>query len=245
MKRWMTIMMAVTGMVLMSVAAYAAGPSFSVNLGDGGGEVSSALKIVLLITVLSVAPALLVTMTCFTRIVVVFSFLRQAIGIHQAPPNQVLIGLALFLTIFIMSPVIKQVNDKAIVPYRENKIDHVQAYEQALEPIRTFMYSQTRESDIALMLKLSNQGKPKVFADLSTSVLIPSFILSELKTSFEIGFLIYLPFVLIDMLISMVLLTMGMMMMPPVLISLPFKLMIFVLVDGWDLLVGSLVRSFS
>ncbi len=244
MRRFLAIATVLFGSLVASSAH--ALPSVSINLSDAGGtEISSAFKIVIFITLLSVAPAILVTMTCFTRIIVVFSFVRQAIGIHTSPPNQVLIGLSLFITIFVMTPVITQINETAIAPYRADKINIEQAFKSGMDPLRKFMYAQTRDSDIALMLKLSKQERPKNFDELSNTVLIPSYIISELKTAFEIGFLIYIPFVIIDMLVSMVLLTMGMMMLPPVMISLPFKLLIFVLVDGWELLIGSLVRSFS
>ena len=237
----------VLAVIAAASTAHAAGPAISLNVGGdmGAGDVSSAVKIILLITLLSLAPAILVTMTSFTRIVIVFSFIRQALGVYQSPPNTVLIGLALFLTIFIMSPVIKQVNDVAVAPYRAGTIDAEAAFDKGMDPLRRFMYAQTRDEDIALMLRLSKAERPKTFADLSNVVLIPAYIISELNTAFEIGFLIYIPFVLIDMLVSMVLLTMGMMVLPPVMISLPFKLMLFVMVNGWDLIVGSLARSFS
>jgi len=241
------IAMLIVALIDMNAMAQSAGPSLSLNIntGNGAGEISSAVKILIFMTLLSLAPAVLVTMTCFTRIIVVFSFIRQAIGIHQSPPNQVLIGLALFLTMFIMTPVFSEINETAIKPYQEDKIEQSEAIDLAMAPIRKFMYAQTHEKDLELMLTLSKKDRPKSFDDLSNMILIPSFILSELKTAFEIGFIIYIPFVLVDMLVAMVLLTMGMMVLPPVLISLPFKLMLFVLVDGWDLLIGSLVRSFS
>lgn len=246
MKRAVTIAMLVIALLSIVSVAHAA-PTMSLSFGDGSQntEVSTAVKIFIFVTLLSVAPAILVTMTCFTRIIVVLSFVRQAIGVHQSPPNQVMIGLALFLTFFIMMPVFTEIHKTAIVPYQENKIDNAAAFKSAMAPIRKFMYSQTRERDLSLMIEIGKIEKPKSFEDITNTVLIPAYILSELKTAFEIGFLIFIPFVLIDMLISMVLLTMGMMVLPPVMISLPFKLMLFVLVDGWDLLVGSLVRSFQ
>ena len=206
---------------------------------------TTAVKIFLFMTLLSVGPSLLLTMTSFTRIVIVLSFLRQAIGAHQSPPNQVVIGLALFMTFFIMSPVFKEVHESAIKPFLDDKITQDVAFDRASLPIKQFMFSQTHKTDIEMMLSVAKTEKPKDLSALSLSVLIPAFILSELKTAFEIGFLIYLPFVLIDMIISMVLLVMGMMVLPPVIISLPFKLMLFVLVDGWNLVAGSLMRSFQ
>ncbi len=221
-------------------------PQLSMSLGGGSGnEVAGAMKIFLLLTLLSVGPALLLTMTSFTRIVIVLSFLRQAIGLQQSPPNQVVVGLALFLTLFLMAPVIKDVNANALQPFFQDQITQATAIDKASKPIKEFMFHQTRKPDIELLLNLSKTETPKDLEGLSMAVMVPAFILSELKTAFEIGFLIYLPFVLIDMVVSMVLLTMGMMVLPPVVISLPFKLMLFVMVDGWNLVVGSLMRSFK
>ncbi len=221
----------------------------SINLGfkstDNPGEVVNAIKIVMLLTVLSLAPAILIMMTSFTRIIVVLSFMRQALGTQQMPPNQLLVGLALFLTFFIMAPAFNQINENALKPYLDNKITQEKAAEEALAPIRAFMWRQTRSVDVNLFIKLAKIEKPKTRADVPTTVLIPSFIISELKTAFQIGFIIYLPFLVIDLVISSVLMAMGMMMLPPVVISLPFKIMLFVLVDGWTLLVGSLVQSFG
>jgi len=220
-------------------------PQVSIAIGSGQGEIAGAMKIFLFMTLLSVGPAILLTMTSFTRIVIVLSFLKQALGTQQSPPNQVVIGISLFLTLFVMSPVIKQINENAYQPYMEDKISSDAALEAASMPLKKFMYQQTRKTDLDLMLKLGAESVPEKLNDLSLKILIPSFVLSELKTAFEIGFLIYLPFVLIDMVVSMILLTMGMMVLPPVIISLPFKLMLFVLVDGWNLVVGSLVGSFK
>lgn len=222
------------------------GFSFSLNAGSelGGQQMASAMKIMIFMTLLSVGPALLLTMTSFTRIVIVLSFLRQAIGLQQSPPNQVVVGLALFLTIFLMTPVFHQMNDEAIGPFFENKIDYKEAFDKGSLPLKKFMFNQTRKADLELMFRLSKTTPPANLNELPLSVMMPSFILSELKTAFQIGFLIYLPFVLIDMVVSMVLLTMGMMVLPPVIISMPFKLMLFVLVDGWNLVVGSLMESF-
>lgn len=219
--------------------------SLSIGSGKGSNELAGAMKIFFFMTILSVAPAILLTMTSFTRIVIVLSFLRQAIGVHQSPPNQVVVGLSLFLTVFLMTPVIKEVQAKAVTPFLNEEIDYKTGFDRASIPIKKFMFSQTRASDIELLLSISKSEKPKDLDALSLAVMMPAFVLSELKTAFEISFLIYLPFVLIDMVVAMVLLTTGMLVLPPVIISLPFKLMLFVLVDGWNLVVGSLVRSFA
>lgn len=222
-------------------------PQISLSLGGGdqNGQLASAVKVFLFITVISLGPAILLTMTSFPRIVIVLSFLRQAIGIHQSPPNQVIVGLSLFLTFFVMSPVIKEVHSNSISPLLENKINHEVAIQRATDPIKKFMFKQTRLADLELMYEISKDPKPKDMEELSMTVLIPAFILSELRSAFEIAFLLYLPFILIDIVIAMILLSMGMMMLPPIILSLPFKLMLFVLVDGWNLVVGSLVRSFQ
>lgn len=208
-------------------------------------EVVDTIKIVLLMTVLTLAPAILILMTSFTRIIIVLSFLRQAIGTQQMPPNQMLVGLSLFLTFFIMQPHFMEINEKALQPFLAGKMKQEVALENTLNPLRRFMFSQTRDSDLELFVRLSKQERPKTRAEVSTLVLIPSFIISELKTAFQIGFIIYLPFLVIDMVVASVLMAMGMMMLPPVVVSLPFKIMLFVLVDGWELLVGSLVQSFG
>ncbi|MAF92778.1 MAG: flagellar biosynthetic protein FliP [Bdellovibrionaceae bacterium] len=212
---------------------------------DKPEDIVSSIKILLMITVLTLAPAILIMMTGFTRIVIVLSFTRQAIGTQQMPPNQLLIGLALFLTFFVMQPHFSELNSKAVQPFLEGKINQEQAVDAALLPMRRFMFNQTRDSDLSLFLKLSKAEAPKTRADVATTVLIPAFIISELKTAFQIGFIIYLPFLVIDMVVASVLMAMGMMMLPPVVVSLPFKIMLFVLVDGWGLLVGSMIKSFG
>lgn len=221
----------------------------SVNLGfkttDKPDEVVNAVKILMILTVLTLAPAILIMMTGFTRIIVVLSFLRQALGTAQMPPNQLLVGLALFLTFFVMRPVFEDVNTKALRPYLAGTISQDKAVDEALVPLRRFMFNQTRDADLALFVRLSKIETPKTRVDVPTMVLIPAFVISELKTAFQIGFIIYLPFLVIDMVVSAVLMAMGMMMLPPVVISLPFKIMLFVLVDGWTLLVGSMVQSFG
>ncbi|QQR81133.1 MAG: flagellar type III secretion system pore protein FliP [Deltaproteobacteria bacterium] len=218
-------------------------PSLTLAMGDEN-QMAAAMKIFLFLTLISLGPAMILTMSSFTRIIIVLSFLRQAMGVPQSPPNQVLAGLAFFLTIFLMSPVIKDIHTNAITPFLEEKISQEVAIEKASMPLKAFMFKQTRKPDLELMLKIANE-KPINVESLSLFTIVPAFILSELKTAFEIGFLIYLPFVLIDMVVSMILLTMGMMVLPPVVISLPFKLMLFVLIDGWNLVVSSLIRSFQ
>ncbi|MGD9045215.1 MAG: flagellar type III secretion system pore protein FliP [Desulfobacterales bacterium] len=208
------------------------------------GKVAVVLQIFLLMTILSLAPAILIMLTSFTRIVIVLSLLRRALGTMQAPPNQVLIGLALFLTFFIMTPVWHNINQNALQPFLDDQIGQQQAFQNAAEPLRKFMFKQTREKDLALFVEIAKIERPKDVDDIPISVLIPSFIISEVKTAFQIGLLLYVPFLIIDMVVASVLLSMGMMMLPPIMISLPFKLMLFVLADGWNLLVGSLVRSF-
>ncbi|MGD0883892.1 MAG: flagellar type III secretion system pore protein FliP [Thermodesulfovibrionales bacterium] len=202
------------------------------------------VEVFLLISFLSLLPAILVMFTSFTRVVIVLSFLRQAIGAQTIPPNTVIIGLALFLTLFIMSPTIDVITRDSINPYMDKQITIQVAFQKAEAPIKTFMLRQTRQKDIALFLNLAKEKTPQKPEELPIRVVVPAFAISELKTAFEIGFLIFLPFLIIDMVVSSVLLSMGMMMLPPVLVSLPFKLLLFVLVDGWNLVVSSLVRSF-
>jgi len=221
-------------------------PTLKIGIGESKSpeETSILIQILFLLTILSLAPAILIMMTSFTRIVIVLSFLRHALGIQQMPPNQILIGLALFLTFFIMTPVWQPVRENAVVPFMAKKISQEQAIEEALKPIRKFMFKQTREKDLALFIHMAKIPKPKKMEDVPTASLLPAFMISELKTSFQMGFLLYLPFLIIDMVVSSVLLSMGMMMLPPVMISLPFKVLLFVLVDGWYLVVGSVVKSF-
>jgi flagellar biosynthetic protein FliP len=221
----------------------------TVNLGfktaENPSDVVNAVKIVLMMTVLTLAPAIMIMMTGFTRIIIVLSFLRQALGSPQMPPNQLVVGLALFLTFFVMRPAFDDINSKALRPYLAGTINQDRALDEALSPLRKFMFNQTRDSDLALFVRLAKAEKPKTLADVPTTVLVPAFVISELKTAFQIGFIIYLPFLVIDMVIASVLMAMGMMMLPPVVISLPFKIMLFVLVDGWTLLIGSMVQSFG
>jgi len=209
----------------------------------GGGQ--NWIQILVLLTALALVPTMLIMTTSFTRIVIVFSFVRNALGTQQMPPNQILIGIALFLTIFIMSPVLDQINNEAIKPYLDDKITQEEAFENAEEPLKAFMLKQTREKDLALFIDLSRSEKPQKPEDVPITVLIPAFIISELRIAFQIGFVIYVPFLMIDFIVASILMSMGMMMVPPVMISLPFKILLFVMVDGWYLLTNSIVRSFN
>ena len=223
-------------------------PLISINAGNASDQpeqLSVVLQIFVLMTVLSLAPAILVMLTSFTRIAIVLSVLRRAMGTQSMPPNQIVLGLSLFLTLFIMSPVWNTVNEEALQPYLQKKISQEQAFEKAMAPIRAFMVRHTREKDMALLIDIAKSQRPRTVADVPTTVLIPAFILSELKTAFQMAFMLYVPFLVIDMVVASVLLSMGMMMLPPIMISLPFKLMLFVLADGWHLIVGSLVKSFA
>jgi flagellar biosynthesis protein FliP len=208
-------------------------------------QVTSGVKLLVLMTVLSLAPAVLILGTSFTRIVIVLSMLRSAIGTPSIPPNQVVVGLSLLLTFFIMAPVYKQVDETAVQPYLQEKIDQKSAFDLAQKPVREFMFKQTREKDIKLFLELGHEAQPATLDDIPTTSLFPAFVISELRTAFTMGFVIYLPFLVIDLVISSILLSMGMMMLPPSLVSLPFKLLLFVMVDGWFLIVRSLVLSFT
>lgn len=217
---------------------------FGVKTAETPQEVAVALEVIALLTILTLAPAILILMTSFTRIVVVFHFLRQGMGIQTSPPNQVLVGLALFMTFFIMKPVWNDIYQNALDPYLNDKIDYRQAYYNAEKPMKRFMLANTREKDLALFISSATGIKPKTKEDVNILHLIPAFVISELKTAFIIGFMLYIPFIVIDMVVASVLLSMGMMMLPPIMISLPFKLMLFVLVDGWNLLIGSMIKSF-
>jgi len=207
-------------------------------------EVVGALQILFILTILAIAPSIMVMVTAFTRVVIVLGFLRQALGTQQMPPMQVLTALAIFLTFFIMSPTLDKMNQQALVPYKTGSITFSQALTNAEGPLREFMFKQTREKDLSLFISLTKGVKPKNKDEVPTRALIPAFMISELKTAFQIGFILFIPFIIIDMVVSSILLSMGMMMLPPVMISLPFKIMLFVLVDGWNLLVGSIVKGF-
>ena len=245
---------AILGAVLAFVAAGAALaqepgiviPRIGVELGraETPQQVSTTLQLLFLLTVLSLAPAILVMVTSFTRIIVVLGLLRQALGTQQMPPNQVLVGLALFLTFFVMAPTYTDVNRTALQPYIKKQISHEEAFRRGVDPVREFMLKQTREKDLGLFVHLSKISPPRGPQDVPTHVLIPAFMISELKTAFQIGFVIFIPFLIIDMVIASALMSMGMLMLPPIFISLPFKIILFVLADGWYLVVGSLVKSF-
>ncbi len=219
--------------------------NLSVSESENPGDVVVALEIIALLTILTLAPAILILMTSFTRLIIVFHFLRQAMGTQQSPPNQVIVGLALFLTFFIMSPVWLNIYDNALNPYIEKKINYKDAFDKAKIPVREFMLRNTREKDLAMFIKASQANRPNTRDDVSLLTLIPAFVISELQTAFIIGFILYIPFLIIDMVIASVLLSMGMMMLPPIMISLPFKLILFVLVDGWHIIVGSMLNSFG
>ena len=248
MKRWLVIvllMLVVVGVVDAQDKALPL-PKLSVEVGKATKpeDVSVTLQILFLMTILSLAPAILILTTAFTRIVVVLHFLRQALSLQQVPPSQVIIGLAMFLTFFVMAPTWSRVNQEAIQPYMNNTITLQQAYDRGVVPIREFMLRQTREEDLALFVRLASVDKPQNREDVPLHALIPAYAISELRIGFQIGFLLFIPFLVIDMVISSILLSMGMMMLPPVLISLPFKVLLFVLVDGWHLVVRSLLESF-
>jgi flagellar biosynthesis protein FliP len=208
-------------------------------------DVALSLQLVLGLTVLTLAPAILIMLTSFTRTTVVLSLLRNAIGLQQMPPNQVLLGLALFLTFFVMAPVLQQVNDNALQPFVNGQISQEEAFDTGMKPVREFMFKQVREKDLALFVHLAKIDQPQTPDDVPTYVLVPAFIISELKTAFQMGFFIFIPFLIIDMVVASTLISMGMIMVPPVLISLPFKLLLFIMVDGWYLIVRSLVTSFN
>lgn len=220
-------------------------PDVNIQIGNSdGASGTSSLSLILLITVLSIAPAILVLMTSFTRIVIVLGFVRNSLGTQQMPPNQVLVGLALFLTLFVMSPTLSTVNEVALQPYIKGEISQTEALDKAAVPMKKFMYSHTRPKDLQLFMSYTKTAKPEKYEDIPISVMVPAFAISELKTAFQMGFLIYIPFLIIDIVVASVLMGMGMMMLPPVMISLPFKILLFVLVDGWYLVIKSLLTSF-
>lgn len=226
------------------------GNNLNISYSNGNGEFSSTIQILLVLTLISLAPSLLIMLTSFTRIIIVLHFTRAALNTQTAPPNQVLIGLAVFLTIFIMSPIFNQINEEALQPFNNGEITQEEAIEAGMQPLREFMYGQTQRKDVQLFMDISgeidNVENPNEFTedDVPTYVLVPSFIISELRTAFIIGFIIYIPFIIIDMVVASTLMSMGMMMLPPTTISLPFKILLFVLADGWNLVIGSLVKTF-
>ncbi len=235
-------------LLLLPLTAFAQGlPTITLGVGEATkpAEVSTALQILMVLTILSVAPAILLMTTGFTRIVIVLSFVRQALGTQQAPSNQIVVGLSLFLTFFIMAPVFNQINEQALQPYLNQQITQDQALTEALKPMRQFMFSQVGEKDLQLLVDISKAPQPENQDDISLLTLIPAFVLSELKRAFQMGFLLFVPFLMIDMIVASILMAMGMMMLPPIIVSLPFKILLFVLVDGWSLVIGSLVKSFG
>jgi flagellar biosynthesis protein FliP len=237
---------AVVSVLLSPPTAQAVGlPTVTFGLTDAStpGQVSTALQVLFVLTILSVAPAILLMTTCFTRIVIVLGFVRQAMGTQNMPPTQIVIGLALFLTFFIMSPTFNDINEQALQPYLAGKLEQKAALEKALIPMRNFMFSHVKEEELSLLSSITLDNRPSGKDDVPTMTLIPAFMLSELKCSFQMGFMIYIPFLVIDMIVASILMSMGMMMLPPVIISLPFKLLLFVLVDGWGLIIGSLIKS--
>ena len=252
MRVWLLVVIAVAVLAIPdTVSAAPAGtpliPTVDLKIGGGNGtpqETSSAIQLLLILTVLSVAPAILLLMTSFTRIVIVLSFVRNALATQQMPPNQVLIGLAMFMTFFIMAPTLAEVNETAVQPFMRGELTQQQAFDAAVIPFKEFMAKQTREKDLALFLEYTKAERPTSIEDIPLSALVPAFAISELKTAFQIGFMIFVPFLIIDMIISSILMGMGMMMLPPVMISLPFKILLFIMVDGWYLVVKSLLTSF-
>jgi flagellar biosynthetic protein FliP len=231
--------------VLFVLVAPAGAQDISINFGQGSGLTERVIQMIALMTVLSLAPSILVMVTSFTRIVVVLSLLRTALGTATAPPNTVLVSLALFLTAFVMGPAFERAYDIGIKPLMNNEITTQQAFDRSSEPLRAFMLKNVREKDLTLFVDMSHEARPAKPEDLSLRVLVPAFMISELKRAFEIGFLLFLPFLIIDLVVASVLMSMGMMMLPPVVVSLPFKLIFFVLVDGWSLVAGSLVQSYG
>ena len=245
--RWIPLLLLVLAGSALAAEPSAGLPTVTVDFGKTptGPGLSSTLQMVLLLTVLTLAPAILITTTCFTRIVVVLHFLRQGLGTQSTPSNQVLISLSLVLTFFVMAPVGREINSTVLQPLNRNELTVDQAMDKTAAPLKVFMLKHTRKKDLSLFLSIAKAPAPKTKADVPLEVLVPAFLISELKTAFEIGFLIFLPFLIVDMVVAAVLLSMGMMMLPPVTISLPFKVLLFVLVDGWYLIVGSLVRGYT
>jgi flagellar biosynthetic protein FliP len=233
------------GTALATAVSPAVAQDISINLGQGGGLTERVIQLIAFITVLSLAPSILIMMTSFTRIVVVLSLLRTALGTATAPPNAVIMALALFLTAFVMGPALQNSYDAGIRPLINNEITVEQAFERSSQPLKVFMQKNVREKDLALFSDLSREPRPATPEELSLRILVPAFMISELKRAFEIGFLLFLPFLIIDLVVASVLMSMGMMMLPPVVVSLPFKLIFFVLVDGWSLVAGSLVQSYG
>lgn len=239
--------LAVSALLFPAVSAAVGLPTVTLGVSDAQTpqQVSTALQVLFVLTVLSVTPGIILMTTCFTRIVIVLGFLRQALGTQNMPPTQIILGLSLFLSFFVMSPTLNEINETALQPFMAEQIGQTEALEKAVIPMRKFMLSQVREEELGLLIEITLDSEPVDADDVPTMTLIPAFMLSELKRSFQMGFMIYIPFLVIDMIVASILMSMGMMMLPPVIISMPFKLLLFVLVDGWNLIVGSLIKSFG
>ncbi|MBD3169305.1 MAG: flagellar type III secretion system pore protein FliP [candidate division Zixibacteria bacterium] len=247
-KKYLVLIVLIGAVFIIADSAFSQSlPKISVQVGDAENpdDLSATMQILVVLTVLALAPSIMIMVTSFIRIVVVFAFLRQAMGTHQMPPNQLLMGLALILTFFLMSPVINEVHTNAIQPYLDGELNQKEAYDVGIKPIREFMLYQVNEKDLELFVGLSGLEQPQTQEDIPTYVLIPGFITSELRTAFQIGFTLFIPFLVIDMVVASVLMSMGMLMLPPIMVSLPFKILLFVLVDGWYLVIKSLVASFG
>ncbi len=244
----MIMLMSVALIIILMSVSFAESitiPNIEVRVGDQTQGVSSTIQIIILLTVLTLAPSILIMMTSFTRIIIIFSFLRKALSLQTTPPNQVIIGLALFLTFFVMSPVFGDIYNDAYVPLNEGQIDQDEAFTAAMAPLRSFMFKQVRNEDLALFVKVAQDEAVTDLEQVSNAALIPAFVISELKTGFIIGFLLFIPFIVIDMIVASTLMALGMMMLPPVMISLPFKILLFILVDGWNLLVKAILAGFN
>jgi len=237
------LMLLIAGAAIWGAEPQMPAMSFNLAAPETPEQMVSSLNVLLMLTVLFLAPSLVLVMTTFTRFVIVFGFLRQALGTQQVPPTQILVMLALILTVFVMEPVATKAYDEGIKPYTEEKISYEEAFEKTTDPFKNFMIRNTREKDLALFLRIRHMQNPQTIKDVPLTIVIPAFVISELKTAFEIGFLLFLPFLVIDMVVASILMSMGMMMLPPVMISMPFKILVFVMVDGWNLLIGNLVAS--
>jgi flagellar biosynthetic protein FliP len=244
-RQWIVVATVICTVLLFATLCYSQTPSISLEMGDSSRKISLPIKIIFFLTILSLAPAIMIMVTSFTRIVVVLAFLKHALGTHQMPPNQLLVGLAIFLTYFVMMPVWSQVNNEAIQPLSKGEITEEEALARSVGPIRQFMFKHVKEKDLALFVDMAQLPRPDNSDDIPTYILIPAFITSELKTAFQIGFFLFLPFLVIDMAVASVLMSMGMMMVPPIMVSLPLKILLFVLVDGWRLVVQSTVVGFG
>lgn len=243
--RSLSLLLLIVPILLAAAPAWAQVKVPAIPLTEDRQTISTSLQLLALLTVLSLAPAILVMMTAFTRIVIVLSFTRQALGTQAMPPNQVMVGLALFLTLFVMTPTLQRIQAEALEPYQAGRLTQAQALKAAETPVRTFMLRQTRQRDLGMFVRMAKLERPRRPSDIPTWVIVPAFVTSELKTAFQMGFTLYLPFLVIDLVVSSILMSMGMMMLPPVMVSLPFKLILFVLVDGWHLLTRGLVQSFQ